>query len=119
MAIKQDAQQEANGQVNTDARMSQDTARMQYISGANDKDSPKDYITGSNRSVWKRRTARQARGWHQDVQDIAQMQCEGVFGYIPVQGIDKNGSFGVGMDALLWTKSDWGVTICYALVFYS
>jgi|MDTG01.4.fsa_nt_gb hypothetical protein len=47
------------------------------------------------------------------------MQCEGVFGYIPVQGIDKNGSFGVGMDALLWTKSDWGVTICYALVFYS
>lgn len=27
---------------------------MQYISGANDKDSPKDYITGSNRSVWKR-----------------------------------------------------------------
>lgn len=47
------------------------------------------------------------------------MQCEGVFGYIPVQGIDKNGSFGVGMDALLWMKSDWGVTICYALVFYS
>ncbi len=36
-------------------RKNKDTARMQYISGANDKDDTKDYITGSNRSAWKRR----------------------------------------------------------------
>lgn len=45
------------------------------------------------------------------------MQCEGVFRMYTRSGDDKKGSFGVGMDALLWMKSDWGVTTCYALVF--
>jgi len=39
------------------ARKNKDTARMQYISGASDREYTKDYITGSNRSAWKRRNS--------------------------------------------------------------
>jgi len=50
---------------------------------------------------------------------VAAMQYEGVYRMYTRSGDDQKGSFGVGMDALLWMKSDWGVTICYALVLFA
>ena len=44
------------------ARKNKDTARMQYISGASDREYTKDYITGSNRSARKRRNAKVSSG---------------------------------------------------------
>ena len=71
------------------ARKNKDTARMRHISGANEKDYTKDYITGSNMSAWKRRNSQGGKWIALGCVKLQRCNMRVYIGCIPVQGMIK------------------------------